>query len=245
VRGAPHICQRGVHANNKPDTINAASNLVRACWLYRITTEYVSGVYAQDHARRLTYVCASPDLIEAAFGVALDELHHSSLVAELCAEAGGPSAAPIDPALLALSNPDAVLTDLVVGTVQNFCIAETVATRAFRQVHPTTTVDAARAVLDVFVEDEPRHGALGWATLDWLLDSPWRDDVRRFIATELDGWIAMFDSAYTGTATYEVTANDRAWGLNDGRDTASTWRTTLTRDLKPRFAKRGFAIDAS
>jgi hypothetical protein len=215
-----------------------ASERVRSTWEYRITTEYVSGVYAQDHARRLTYVGASPDLIEAAFGVAGDELRHASLVAGLCAAAGGASATPIDPALLAFPNPDTVLTDLVVGTVQNFCIAETVATRLFRHIHASATVAAARAVLDVIVEDEPRHGALGWATLDWLLESAWRDDVRRLITTELDGWIAMFDASYCA-ASGAVMEDERAWGIPDGDDVAAAWRTCLATDLVPRFAKRG------
>jgi hypothetical protein len=94
----------------------------------------------------------------------------------------------------------------------------------------------------VIVEDEPRHGALGWATLDWLLDSPWRDDVRRLIAAELDGWIGMFDASYCAAPTIAVTDDERAWGINGGDEVSSTWRTSLSTDLAPRFAKRGFSV---
>jgi hypothetical protein len=218
------------------------SELVRASWTYRIKTEYVSGVYAQDHARQLTYVGASPDLIQAAFDVASDELRHASIAAEVCAEAGGAAAEPIEPEFLAMPGHENVLGDLVIGTIQNFCIAETVATRVICHAQEGTTVGAARDVVDVIVHDEARHSALGWATLDWLLDSAWRDEVRAFIGRELDGWIAAMGELFCQPGR-PITLDERAWGLVSNDEIAAIWRTSYAGDLAPRFARRGFEIE--
>jgi hypothetical protein len=154
---------------------------------------------------------------------------------------GGGGAAPIEPELLAMPGHEHVLDDLVIGTVQNFCIAETVATRVICRAQNDTTVACAREVVDGIAHDEPRHGALGWATLDWLLDSAWANDVRAFVDRELDAWVQFMGAMFCQPGR-PVTSDERAWGLLSNDEIAATWRTSLADDLVARFARRGFEI---
>ena len=179
--------------------------VVQQQWVRRIEAEYVSSVYAQDHARRLT--------------------------------AGGAAVTAVDPALIALPEPSDVLTTLITDTVMRFCLAETLAVRLFRLLHDTACAEPARAVLGQVVADEPRHAALGWTTLDWLL-AAYGDPTRSIVHRIRDDAIAALGRAHSAPAQ-PLTRTEREWGLVCPSEYTREFETTVTRDFLPRFARRG------
>src|SRR5262249_43948983 len=101
------------------------------------------------------------------------------------------------------------------------------------------------AALDRIVRDEPRHAALGWETLDWLLASPHADEVHAYVTRRLPGWIAQLRRAYAGEAPLphltSLTEADRAWGTARADRVRAACDATVERDWLPRLAKRGLA----
>ena len=70
--------------------------------------------------------------------------------------------------------------------------------------------------LDRVIADEPRHTALGWETLDWLLEFPQADVGRDTVVRELPRWIEVLRGSFAGPHPQPhlatVTAEDCAWG---------------------------------
>jgi hypothetical protein len=214
-----------------------ASDVVQYQWARRIEAEYVSSVYAQDHARRLTALGAPTELIHDALDVAHDELRHAQLSSEVSQAAGGVAATPINPSVVAIAEPTDLLATLITDTVLRFCLAETLAVRLFRLLHDEARVEAAKAALDQIVIDEPRHAALGWSTLDWLLDA-YETPTRSIVHRIRDDGITRLRAAYSAPS-YALTRYEREWGLVSPSDYTTEFDTTVTRDFLPRFERRG------
>ncbi len=65
--------------------------------------------------------------------------------------------------------------------------------------------------------DEPRHAALGWQIVDWLLDTPSGAIVRDTIKSELARWTAILEAGFAGPELEphfeQLAEDDLAWGL--------------------------------
>jgi hypothetical protein len=102
------------------------------------------------------------------------------------------------------------------------------------------------AAIDRVLDDEPRHAALGWTTLDWLLDLPQGDDVGDLVERGLPGWVDAIRASFTGDRPephlVDVTDADRAWGVAPATEFKAIFETTVERDWTPRLARRGFTL---
>jgi hypothetical protein len=213
-----------------------ASGVVQYQWARRIEAEYASSIYAQDHARRLSAVGAPSELIHDALDVARDELRHAQLSSNVSQAAGGDIAITIDGVIVALPAASDPLGTLISDTVLRFCLAETLAVRLFRLLHAAARAEPARSALEQIVVDEPRHAALGWTTLDWLLES--HEALTRSVVTRIrDEGIARLRAAYSASCV-ALTPAEREWGLVCPSEYVSEFDITVTRDFLPRFEKR-------
>ena len=98
------------------------------------------------------------------------------------------------------------------------------------------------------MRDEPRHAALGWQTLDWVLDSVHRERLHAFVAPELSRWTGSLRGSFAGEHAAAhlvgITEADREWGLAYVDDVREVLATTVVRDWGPCLARRGFTLAA-
>jgi hypothetical protein len=197
----------------------------------------------QDFSRRLTQVGAPASLIEDALLMALDELEHAVLAQEVAEELGSLGAVPFDQDSFKVHRSDDPIVDLASVAVSNLCLGETLAVRVSHGLRNNATIQVAKSALDRVVSDEPRHAALGWHTLDWLLDGPEAATVRETVSANLNTWIADYRDAFAGTEPEphlsDLGPADLAWGLATIEFHRETFETTLARDWAPRLARRG------
>lgn len=223
-----------------------APRAVRLEWPRRVAAEYAVCLLAEDFAQRLTRFGAPAELVQGALQMALDELEHARLARQVCDEAGvrGPVAFDLDTYGVDAA-PDPACHIAAVA-VPNLCLGETLALRIVHRLRANATVGVARGALDRVVADEPRHAALGWTTLDWLLDLPDGRGVRESIERELPRWAAALRGSYAGAYVEPHLAAlgpaDTAWGLASPELHRAVFEETVERDWAPRLARRGFAL---
>ena len=118
--------------------------------------------------------------------------------------------------------------------------------RIAHQLHANATAPPACAALDRVVRDEPRHAALGWETLDWLLDTPTEAAVRDAIEQSLPVWVAGLRDSFAGPQVephlLNVLPHDLAWGLATPQTQRAIFEETLERDWLPRLARRDLQL---
>ena len=219
------------------------SDAVRIDWQRRVAAEYAVSAFAQDLALRLTMFGAPADLIEQTLTMALDELAHATGAAEVAAKAGATGSSVFDPSdYLYETDADPAL-HIVVAAMPSLCLGETLALRIVRHMHAGARVPVARAALDRVVRDEPRHAALGWEMLDWLLDSSHGSAVRACVERELPRWSEQLHAGFAGEHPephlLDLTDDDRAWGLTPVDEVRTNYATTVERAWLPRLHRRG------
>ena len=223
-----------------------ASDAVRIEWQRRIATEYAVCAFAQEFARRLTMFGSPPELIERALVMALDELEHARGAVVVAAAARAKGAVIFDPEEFAVESALDPAVNIAVATVSSLCLGETLALRMVHELRENARVVEAQQALDRVIADEPRHAALGWETLDWLLGLPQGDVVGEVVERELPRWIATLRGSFAGPEPEphltDLTEDDLAWGLAPVDDYRVWFEETVERDWKPRLARRGFAI---
>ena len=223
-----------------------ASETVCVEWGRRVAAEYAVCLLAQDFAQRLTMFAAPPDLIEAALQMALDELEHARLAQRVCEAAGGEPVVTFDPAAFAVGRSSLPAVHIAVVAVPNLCLGETLALRIVHELRNNATVPLARAALDRVVRDEPRHAALGWETLDWLLGTPTEAVVREAIENELPAWLATFRDSFAGPQVephlLRLAPDDLDWGSASAETQQAIFEETIERDWRARLARRGFRM---
>jgi hypothetical protein len=223
-----------------------ASDAVRLDWQRRVAAEYSVSAFAQDFAHRLTMFGAPPDLIEQALVTALDELAHARLAADVCAAAEATGAVVYDPEAFYDFHAEDPAEDIAVAAVPSLCLGEMLALRLQHHLREGATVPVACAAIDRVLDDEPRHAALGWTTLDWLLDLPQGDDVGDAVERALPGWVDAIRASFAGDRPephlIDITDADRAWGLAPANEFKAIFETTVERDWTPRLARRGFTL---
>lgn len=221
-----------------------ASNHVRDEWLRRVQAEYTSAAITQHLGLWLIQAAVSPDLIKAALRIVGDEMAHARLSYATYTRAGGHNAPALVREQLGLTRNASTLleADIARTALSVFCLGETVAVPLFRRLREGTTVPVARRALDRILRDEVRHRDFGWLLLDWLLEQPYADDVRKLAHDELPTMFATLAQNYGANKknpTTTIDDADRIWGLMPTAEYASAVFRTVERDWIPRFAARG------
>ena len=130
--------------------------------------------------------------------------------------------------------------------VEIFCLGETVAVPLFKVLREACVVASAREALDRVLKDEVRHRDFGWMLLEWLVEQPCEDVVRKLVDTELPAMFARIRRNYApvgGEARQEIPDDDRAWGLMPIARYREILERTVERDFRPRFSRLGFDCD--
>jgi len=181
----------------------------RLAWATRIVDEYRSVVVFSELLRLLGEAEAPFEALCAVQRLVGDELRHT----RLCAEMAGWLVAPGDPA----PDLDVDLSDLGLPpsaeppaaraleiVVRELVVAETASVRILHAYRDAATDPAARAALQILLQDEARHAATGRA-LESLLEAsfpaaaiePFRARRDETVANDL----AFIDAAYRSSAT--------------------------------------------
>jgi len=152
-------------------------------WTQVALMEHASIAAFARFTLQLLSVGAPADLIERSNAALADETLHAKLAFAIAsAYAGhqiGPSPISIAGALDACS-----LRDIVVTTIREGCIGETVAAIEAAEALEHATDPAVRAALARIAQDETRHAALAWRFVRWAVDRG-GDDLRRVAQREL------------------------------------------------------------
>jgi hypothetical protein len=216
------------------------TRLVQHEWRARIAAEYGSAAITQNLVLWLIQLGAPPDLIEAGLAIVTDELAHSALSHEVYAAAGGTQPPAIDRDTLGLTRRDTLELDVLRACVRVFCLGETVAVPLFSHLRAGCTQPVARTALDRILRDEVRHRDFGWDLLDWLTTLP--IDAPARVTSWLPAMLGELRASYAGPDRWEVSDDERAWGLAPPGEYADILARTLDRDYKPRFAARGVSM---
>ena len=222
---------------------------VREEWRARIAAEYTSAAVTQHLVLWLIQAGAPPDLIDAGLAIVADELVHSRMSHEVYFAAGGtaPPAIVRDQRGLERRS-DRLELDILRVAVRVFCLGETVAVPLFGHLREGCTEPLARDALDRILRDEVRHRDFGWDLLDWLLSTPFGDEVPAIVTRDLPAMFAELELTYgrdndvVASDTGEMTTADRAWGLAPPRDYAQILGRTIEKDYRPRFAARSISL---
>jgi hypothetical protein len=242
-----------LRATKTPDITDSeipASKAVVHEWARRVEAEYRSAAITQHLTLWLIQMGASPDLIHDGLRIVADELAHADLSFKTFAAAGGTSIAPIARESLSLAaKPGEQLEEAVTRWgVEVFCLGETVAVPLFKVLRDGCIVSPAREALDRVLRDEVRHREFGWTLLEYLVETPNEELVRRVVDQELAGMFARVQRSYApvgGEARTSIPDADRAWGLMPIARYREILERTLERDYRPRFNRLGFEIDAA
>jgi hypothetical protein len=198
-----------------------------AHWTQTAQMEHASVAAFARFVLQLLSRGAPPDLIHAAQDAMRDETEHARLCFAL---AGAYAGSAIGPAPLSL---DGALEDqdargILVGTILEGCIGETVAAIEAAEAAAHAVDPAVAAVLSRIAADETRHAELAWRYLAWALatgDEDLRDVARRTFA-QARAAAGSFDPASQPT-------EDSARWLSLGRTTDEV-RARLRREAMDR-----------
>lgn len=229
----------------KSDATIAASPAVRREWGRRVEAEYRSAAIAHHLTLWLIQMGASPDLIDAGLRIVKDELVHAELSHDTFVAAGGKSLPAIErETLRAEHDPEAPLELSVLRVcLDMFCLGETVAVPLFKVLREECVVPTARKALDRVLRDEVRHRDFGWTLLEYLLEQPAADEMRRATERELPTFFARIRRSYAppgAAGQKQIPSADRAWGLMPLARYGQILERTMERDYRPRFAELGF-----
>ncbi|MBX2812377.1 MAG: ferritin-like domain-containing protein [Myxococcales bacterium] len=225
---------------------------VRREWFCRIEAEYRSAAYAHHLTFWLIQIGAPHELVEMGLRVVGDELAHAELSAVVHQAAGGqalPNLAP-DSLQLHRSSQKPLYVDVLRYGVDLFCLGETVAVRLFGRLRSRCRQPDAMQALDRILKDEVVHRDFGWLLLEWLLSTPWSDELRTDLKAVLPTMIGRIRKSYCKDV---VVAPDnverpkdldfpdarRAWGLIPHHEYGEAVEETIHRDYCPRFEALG------
>ena len=246
VRGAPisRDESRSLADGHDPAVVAAA---IRT-WRGRMLHEHLSAAVFSRLLPQLIEAEAAVDVKMCVLRMAMDELHHSMLCAEVVRGLGGEPAAPAELATEPLPAHDgvsprerALRNVLFVG-----CLSETVALAMLSEEHELATEPFVKRVLAQLVADELTHAKLGWSYVaeTWpTLDAAARTRTAAYLPVALahlaTKWAELIRAA--GTSSLELDAGLRALGITPARDAHELFDATLRTAILPRFAEMGLA----
>ena len=139
-------------------------------WLQQALMEHASVAAFARFSLQLLSLGAPAELVLAAAQAQADEIGHArdcfALARRYSAGDLGPGPLPLAGALAELD-----LRSIVLGTIAEGCIGETVAALEAAEACAHCTDPAARAVLERIAEDETRHAQLAWRFVAWALET--------------------------------------------------------------------------
>lgn len=223
----------------------AGADAVVVEWSRRVIAEYASAVRAQQTAWWLTRTGSPRELITDALDVARDELDHAQRSIEVVASRGGEAPIVASDALTPWPEIPDLVRALARHVVEEYCVAETVAVRLFRAMRNEATDPLVIATLDAINRDEPRHAALGWTTVDWLLEQH-REVVRPTITEAAQRAVEVTRARYCGAVPQphlvELDEDARACGLLSLDEYRAVVEHAIDEDLMPRFERRAVTL---
>ncbi|HMI89181.1 MAG TPA: hypothetical protein VK550_34115 [Polyangiaceae bacterium] len=153
----------------RTEHLDAAQRLRLAhAWTQVALLEHGSIAAFARFTLQLLALGAPAALIEAANAAIADETTHAQLAFSMASAYAdrpvGPGALCIEGALEASS-----LRDVLVATIREGCLGETVSAIQATEVRQCVTDPALRAVLTTIADDETRHAQLSWRFVQWAL----------------------------------------------------------------------------
>jgi hypothetical protein len=138
-------------------------------WARDALFEHASVASFSRFSLHLMAVAAPPDLLLDAHRAAIDEVKHArmcfALASAYAGEPLGPGALPLEGDILGSLD----LTSIVLATVHEGCIGETLASLEASTVLEIAEEPAVKDVLTHIAEDEGRHAELAWRFVKWAL----------------------------------------------------------------------------
>ena len=138
-------------------------------WLAQALMEHASVAAFARFALQLASLGAPPELLDGAASAMRDEIRHARACFELARSYGdherGPGPLSIAGALDASS-----LDEIVVATILEGCIGETVAALEAAEARACCVDPSVRAVLEQIERDESEHARLAWSFVAWALE---------------------------------------------------------------------------
>lgn len=154
-------------------------------WARDALFEHASVASFSRFSLHLMAVAAPPDLLHDAHRAAIDEVKHArmcfALASAYAGEPLGPGALPLEGDILGSLD----LTSIVLATVHEGCIGETLASLEAATVFEIAQEPAVKDVLSHIAEDEGRHAELAWRFVKWALPRG-GDELRRVIRRAFD-----------------------------------------------------------
>lgn len=138
-------------------------------WSRDALFEHASVASFSRFSLHLMAVAAPPDLLLDAHRAAIDEVKHArmcfALASAYAREPLGPGALPLEGDILGALD----LQSIVLATVHEGCIGETLASLEASTVLEIAEEPAVKDVLTHIAEDEGRHAELAWRFVKWAL----------------------------------------------------------------------------
>jgi len=162
---------------------------VSAGWLDQALMEHASVAAFARFSLQLLSLGAPAELVSAAAQAQADEIAHARDCFALARQHG---AGDVGPGPLALGGAlnETELSEIVLGTILEGCIGETVAALEAAEACSHCVDPTARVVLKRIAEDETRHAQLAWRFVAWALETgpeSLQGLVREAFARELAG----------------------------------------------------------
>lgn len=173
-------------------------------WLDAALEEHASVASFARFALELLSVGAPAELLADTATAMRDEVRHAELALALARRFG---ALPLQPGPLDSGPARSVaLEDVVVATVREGCIGETLAAAQAELALQRATDPAVVSALQEIAVDEARHAALAWRVVQWALsvDPSLRGAVERAFATSTDLDVAPKFPLESGLEGYGV-----------------------------------------
>lgn len=149
------------------ETLRAA---VADGWLQQALMEHASVAAFARFSLQLLSLGAPAELVSAAAQAQADEIAHAQDCFALARRSGAGDVGP-GPLPLAGALDETELSSIVLGTILEGCVGETVAALEAAEACAQCADPTARAVLERIARDETRHAQLAWRVVAWALET--------------------------------------------------------------------------
>lgn len=214
-------------------------------WRLRMVHEHLSAAVFSRLLPQLIEAEATLDVKTCVMRMAMDELHHSALCAEVVRGLGGEPAAsaelatdPLPEHAGATPRERALRNVMFVG-----CLSETVALALLTEQHELTTDPFAKRVVAQLMADEMTHAKLGWSYLAdvWpTLDAKERERTAAYLPVAF-GYLErrMLDTMRGTPSPAAIDDELRSLGVTPSHEAREVFVATVTDAILPRFEELG------
>ena len=162
---------RAADTTSNPGDLDAAARAaIAGGWLEQALMEHASVAAFARFSLQLLGLGAPAELLTAAAHAQADEIAHARDCFALARRYGAGDVGP-GPLPLAGALDETDLRSIVLGTITEGCIGETVAALEAVEACAHCTDPAARSALERIAADETRHAQLAWRFVAWALET--------------------------------------------------------------------------